>query len=115
MRRANFTVGVGLRTRLGYAQAERPRFSSDRLADPTKRWKFNPADLPERAKWDDYMAAFEDAMVATGTEEAPWHVIPANRKWYRDIVLAETLVDTLEKINPQCPEPSYDWRNVVIE
>jgi PPK2 family polyphosphate:nucleotide phosphotransferase len=100
---------------LHISRDEQKQRLSDRIADPTKRWKFNPGDLPERAKWDDYMSAFEHAMVATSTDEAPWHVIPANRKWYRDVLLAETLVETLEKMNPQYPEPSYDWKSVVIE
>lgn len=100
---------------LHISRDEQKQRLEDRIADPTKRWKFNPGDLPERAKWDEYMLAFEEAMVATSTEEAPWHVIPANRKWARDVIMAQTLVDTLEAMNPVYPEPSYDWKKVVIE
>ncbi|MFO0618258.1 MAG: polyphosphate kinase 2 family protein [Polyangiaceae bacterium] len=100
---------------LHISRDEQKQRLEERLADPTKRWKFNPGDLPERAKWDDYMVAFEDAMRETSTKEAPWFVVPANRKWYRNILVARTLVETLEEMDPKYPEPSYDWTKVVIE
>ena len=75
----------------------------DRLKEPDKRWKFNPGDLKERELWDDYTRAYEAAINETSTEWAPWYVIPANRKWYRNLVIASLLVDTLKKLNPQPP------------
>ncbi|UCE31545.1 MAG: polyphosphate kinase 2 family protein, partial [Burkholderiales bacterium] len=79
-----------------------------RLADPNKLWKFNPADLAEREKWVDYMNAYADAIRATHTDEAPWYVIPANRKWYRDWAVLSVLVETLEQMDPQYPAADFD-------
>jgi PPK2 family polyphosphate:nucleotide phosphotransferase len=78
-----------------------------RIADPEKRWKWNSGDLEERKLWDDYMKAFEDVISVTSTEHAPWYVVPANRKWYRNLVVADRVVDALEDMKlktPQAPE-----------
>lgn len=85
-----------------------------RLDDPTKRWKFNAGDLDHRALWDDYMAAFEDALSETSTEAAPWYVVPADRKWYRNIVIAETIVNTLESLNLEFPDAEEGLDDIVI-
>lgn len=77
----------------------------DRLKEPDKRWKFNPGDLQERERWDEYTLAYEDAINQTSTDYAPWYVIPANRKWYRNLVIASVLVETLKNLNLQPPEP----------
>ncbi len=74
-----------------------------RLDDPTKQWKFNVADVAERALWDDYMAAYEDAVNRTSTAEAPWHVVASDRKWYRNFAVARVLVDALRRLDPQYP------------
>ena len=74
-----------------------------RLDHPHKTWKFNPADIAERKLWDAYMAAYEDAINKTSTDHAPWHVVPANHKWYRNYFVSKTLVETLEKMDPQYP------------
>lgn len=79
-----------------------------RLERPDKHWKFNPGDLDERKRWDDYMAAFETAIERTSTEAAPWYVVPAETRWYRDLVVSQILVDTLEAMDPQYPEPDFD-------
>ena len=84
------------------AQAE--RFQA-RLDDPTKRWKFRKGDLAERERWHEYTAAFEEALSRTSTAEAPWYVIPADRKWYRNWAVSRILVETLEDMNPQYPAP----------
>ena len=76
-----------------------------RLDDPTKRWKFNAGDLDHRKRWDDYMVAFEAVLSRTSAEHAPWYVVPANHKWYRDVVIAETLVATLEGLDLRYPPP----------
>jgi PPK2 family polyphosphate:nucleotide phosphotransferase len=92
-------------------QAERLR---KRLEDPTKRWKFNPADLAERERWGDYMAAYEEAIARTSTEHAPWYVIPADRKWYRDWAVSRIVLETLEDMDPQFPEPAEDLDRITV-
>jgi PPK2 family polyphosphate:nucleotide phosphotransferase len=79
-----------------------------RLQDPTKQWKYNPADLKERQRWDEYMRAYEDMLSKTSSEHAPWYVIPADKKWYRNWVIASILVETLKGLNMEFPQPSYD-------
>jgi len=87
----------------------------DRLNDPTKVWKFNPGDLKERALWPEYMTAYEDALNKTSTDTAPWYIVPANKKWYRNLVIASLLVDALKKLNMQYPAPEEDLSQVVIQ
>ncbi len=91
-------------------QAER---FQDRLDDPAKRWKFRKGDLEERARWDDYMAAFEEALSRTSTEAAPWYVVPADRNWYRNWAVSRILVETLQDMDPNYP-PAEDLAGVVI-
>jgi PPK2 family polyphosphate:nucleotide phosphotransferase len=87
----------------------------ERLDEPDKRWKFNPGDLKERALWDDYMKAYEEVLGRTSTAHAPWHIVPANRKWYRNLVVASVLVDTLKGLDLQYPQPEWDPKTIVIE
>jgi PPK2 family polyphosphate:nucleotide phosphotransferase len=86
-----------------------------RLDDPAKQWKFRLGDLEERKLWPDYMKAYEDALSKTSTEHAPWYIVPANRKWMRDLVISSVLVETLKKLDMKYPEPEDDLTNVVIE
>ena len=86
-----------------------------RLDDPTKTWKFRLGDLEERKLWGQYMQAYEDALDKTSTEYAPWYVIPANRKWYRDLVISTILVDTLKGLQMEFPKPEENLDGVVIE
>ena len=79
-----------------------------RLSDPTKLWKYNPGDVDERLHWDDYKAAYEAVLDKTNTDVAPWHVVPADRKWYRDWAVSKLLLDHLERINPVWPPPDFD-------
>jgi PPK2 family polyphosphate:nucleotide phosphotransferase len=79
-----------------------------RLADPSKYWKFNPGDIDERALWDDYQAAYADALRRCHTTAAPWYVIPADRKWYRNWAVAALLGEALEAIDPQYPPADFD-------
>jgi PPK2 family polyphosphate:nucleotide phosphotransferase len=76
----------------------------DRLATAEKQWKFNPADLKERLLWDHYMQAYEDVLEKTSTEWAPWINVPANHKWYRDLIIARTLVESLGNLNMNFPK-----------
>lgn len=85
-----------------------------RLDDPAKQWKFSVGDLKERALWDDYQAAYEEAIARTSTAHAPWFVIPANRKWYRNLVISEIVIETLKGLNMQWPEPE-DLTGVIVE
>lgn len=74
-----------------------------RLDDPTKRWKFAAADLDVRKHWDAYQEAYEDAISATSTDDAPWYVIPADRKWYRNWAVLQVLMATMARLDPQFP------------
>jgi PPK2 family polyphosphate:nucleotide phosphotransferase len=76
-----------------------------RLEDPEKIWKFRSGDLDDRALWSDYQAAYEAAISETSTVQAPWYVVPANRKWYRNLAVSSILIDTLERLDPRFPEP----------
>jgi polyphosphate kinase 2 (PPK2 family) len=85
-----------------------------RLADPTKRWKFRVGDLDDRARWHDFQAAYEDALTETSTKWAPWYVVPADRKWVRNVAVGRLMVDTLERMNPQYPASEANLDAVVI-
>jgi PPK2 family polyphosphate:nucleotide phosphotransferase len=86
-----------------------------RLDDPHKHWKFNPGDLEERKLWDDYTTAYEEAISRTSTEWAPWYIVPANRKWYRNLVVATVITETLKGLDIQYPEPTYDPSEIRLE
>lgn len=92
-------------------QAERLRA---RLQDKRKNWKFDHGDLEMRAKWPEFQRAYEDALNACSTSWAPWHIVPANRKWYRDFVIARTVVNALEKLKLNWPKPREDLSKVRI-
>ena len=79
-----------------------------RLGDPDKHWKFNEGDLEERSRWPAYMAAYEDAIARCHTEAAPWYVVPADRKWYRNWAVERLVVETLEQMDPHYPRPQLD-------
>jgi PPK2 family polyphosphate:nucleotide phosphotransferase len=85
-----------------------------RLENPAKRWKFRVGDLDERALWGDYQKAYEDAIEATSTERAPWYVVPADHKWYRNWAAMQIIVSALEKMDPQYPEPE-DLTGITVE
>ena len=93
---------------------QRERFQA-RYDDPTKRWKFSMGDLEERKRWDDYQAAFDEALTRTSTTVAPWYVIPANRKWFRNLAVASILADTMADLRPSYPAGEDLPPNLVIE
>ncbi len=99
---------------LHISRDEQKRRLESRLDDPDKRWKFSINDIKERAFWDDYQEAFEDAINNCSTEYAPWYVVPANKKWYRNLVIARTIVDTLEAMDPQFPPAEEGLDSVEI-
>lgn len=80
----------------------------ERLADPTKQWKYNPNDVNERKAWDDYMAAYETMLRETSTDYAPWYLVPANHNWYRNLVIAQVIVNKMEELNLQYPKLNID-------
>ncbi len=84
----------------------------ERLDNPTKRWKINEADYAERKFWDDYMVAYEDALSRCSTEYAPWFIIPANHKWFRNLAIARIVVECLEQLNISYPKPAVDLEHI---
>ena len=92
---------------------QKERFE-ERLERPDKNWKFSRGDLKVRDQWDDYMAAYEDVLTLCNTEYAPWHIVPANRKWYRNFVIMSTIVETLEDMNLSYPAPEAGLDEIVI-
>jgi PPK2 family polyphosphate:nucleotide phosphotransferase len=86
-----------------------------RIDEPAKRWKFRKGDLADRERWRDYLAAYEEALERTSTEHAPWYVVPANKKWYRNLVVATVLVRALEELRMKIPEPEEDLSGIVID
>jgi len=86
-----------------------------RLDEPEKNWKFSLGDLEERKLWDQYTTAFENALEKTSTEASPWYVIPANRKWYRNLVISSIIIEKLKSLNMSFPEAEDDLSGVIIE
>jgi PPK2 family polyphosphate:nucleotide phosphotransferase len=101
---------------LHISKAEQRLRLEQRLRDPEKNWKFQPGDLDARAQWDQYMKAYQDAINATSTPHAPWHVIPADRKWHRNLAVSEVLVQTLQAQRPPLamPKPRIDPSSVRV-
>jgi PPK2 family polyphosphate:nucleotide phosphotransferase len=87
----------------------------DRLDDPSKQWKFNPEDLQDRKLWPDYMKAYEDVLNRTSTAWAPWYIIPADRKWYRNLLVSSIVVSALERLGLNYPKLPYDPKKARIE
>ncbi|MCA9026008.1 MAG: polyphosphate kinase 2 family protein [Planctomycetaceae bacterium] len=100
---------------LHISKDEQRRRFQERLDDPEKHFKFSLDDLQKRKHWDDYRDAFEEALMRCSTEWAPWYVIPADQKWYRNLAISEIIVKTLEEMNPQFPTIDYDPAQIRIE
>lgn len=100
---------------LHISEAEQAERLQARLDDPTKRWKFEVADLDVRKRWDDYRAAYEDALSETSTEAAPWYVVPADRKWYRNWAVLQILLAHLEEMAPDFPPEQEGLDQVRID
>ena len=95
-------------------EEQKQRFQA-RLEDPDKRWKFRLRDLEERKLWDAYVAADEAMLERCSTDAAPWYVVPANRKWFRNLAVADIVAETLEELNPRYPPSPDDITGVVVE
>ncbi|MDR3637434.1 MAG: polyphosphate kinase 2 family protein [Isosphaeraceae bacterium] len=91
---------------------EQLRRFKDRLDDPTKHWKISASDYTERERWDDYIGAFEAALSRCSTKHAPWFIIPANHKWFRNLAVSRIVVECLEGLNMKYPEPSVDFDQI---
>jgi PPK2 family polyphosphate:nucleotide phosphotransferase len=86
-----------------------------RIEDPHKRWKISEADVAERRFWDDYQQAYEDALTQCSTNFAPWSIVPADHKWYRNLVVSRTVHETLLEMDPTFPSPKVDLAKLVVE
>ena len=93
---------------------QRKRLQS-RIDTPEKQWKFKVDDLKERMLWDQYMAAYEDALSRCSTESAPWYVIPSNRNWFRNLAVAEIVADTMDDLKLKYPAPALGIEGTVVE
>jgi PPK2 family polyphosphate:nucleotide phosphotransferase len=93
---------------------EQKKRLQDRLDEPKAHWKFNINDLAERKLWPEYSEAYEDALEKTSTEWAPWYIVPANHKWFRDLVVCSVIVSTLEKMDMHYPQLAQDPKSIVI-
>ncbi len=90
---------------LHISKDEQARRLQERIDDPRKHWKFSHADLEERKRWDDYAAAYQDAIHETSTTQAPWYVVPGNRNWYRNLVVATVMLNTFQSLDLRYPDP----------
>ena len=86
----------------------------ERLENPAKHWKFEHGDIEERQFWDEYTEAYQDAISETSTAEAPWYVVPADQKWFRNLVISTVLVETLESLDLNYPEPAAGLDQIKI-
>jgi PPK2 family polyphosphate:nucleotide phosphotransferase len=94
-------------------EEQRERFEA-RLQDPRKNWKFSMGDVEDRGYWGDYMRAYEDALSRCSTPWAPWHIIPANHKWYRNLVVSQIIVEALDKLDMHYPPPLPNANEIII-
>ena len=100
---------------LHISKEEQKERMESRLKDPKKKWKFNRQDLEIRARWDEFMKAYEDAINACSTAHCRWHVIPADRNWRRDLLVAEIVAQALESLKMTWPKPAEDFSRIKIK
>jgi PPK2 family polyphosphate:nucleotide phosphotransferase len=100
---------------LNVSKDEQAQRLQERLDDPEKRWKFRKSDLETRKQFEQYVAAYDEAITATSKQSAPWHVVPADRNWVKSLAVATLLVDALERMDPKLPdsEPGIQGLNIV--
>jgi PPK2 family polyphosphate:nucleotide phosphotransferase len=99
---------------LQISKAEQKKRMEDRLKDPRRQWKFSPDDLVKRRQWSEYQAAFEAMLSRCSTQHAPWYVIPADRKWFRNLAVSQILATEMGRLPLRFPEPSYDPAKIHI-
>ena len=100
---------------LHISKDEQKRRLESRLVNPGKHWKFNPDDLKDRARWGEFMGVYEEMIEKTSTSYAPWHVIPSDKKWYRNLCVARLFADTLKGLNLEFPKPDWDPGSIKID
>lgn len=100
---------------LHISKDEQKRRLEARIQDPVKNWKMEPADLTERKCWDDYQGAYEAAISKCNSEDAPWYIIPADKKWFRNLAVSSILVETLDSLDLKPPKPKYDLSKLKVE
>jgi PPK2 family polyphosphate:nucleotide phosphotransferase len=100
---------------LHISKEEQRRRLQSRLDDPQKRWKFDEGDLAERRFWKHYQRAYDVALQRCNTKHAPWYIVPANRKWYRNLLVSRILRRTLEALDPQFPPPAQGLDGIVVK
>ena len=100
---------------LHISKDEQKRRLQARLDNPAKHWKINPDDLVDRANWNEFMTAYEDVITKTSTEQAPWYIVPADRKWYRNLCVARIMLDTLKKLKMEFPPINWDPASIKIK
>lgn len=100
---------------LHISKDEQKRRILSRLDNPDKHWKFHPDDLQDRALWNDFMKTYEDLLSRTSAPHAPWYVVPANRKWYRNLCVARIMVDTMRKLKMKLPTVNWDPTSIAVE
>lgn len=99
---------------LHISKKEQAKRLEDRLKDPSKNWKYSDSDIEMRQHWDDFQAAYEDAINRCGTKWAPWHIVPANHKWNRDFLISKTVAAALENLKMKWPKPAEDLSKIKI-
>jgi PPK2 family polyphosphate:nucleotide phosphotransferase len=97
---------------LHISKEEQLRRFAQRLDDPDRNWKISDSDYTERALWDDYVDAFEDAIRATSTHDAPWYIIPSDHKWFRNLAVSQIMADTMEELKLAFPKPTVDLAEI---
>jgi polyphosphate kinase 2 (PPK2 family) len=100
---------------LNVGKAEQKQRFLERIEDPTKNWKFSSGDIKERGRWDDYMSAYQEAINETSTESAPWHIIPADKKWFARLAISEIILDKLKKLHLDFPTVSEEEKAKLAE
>ena len=100
---------------LNISKDEQARRLQDRLNRPEKRWKFEPQDLQKRADWDKYMLAFKSLFDACSPDQAPWYIIPADDKWYRNLIVTRIIHDAIKEMDPRYPRSQYDLSGITVE
>ena len=99
---------------LNISKEEQQERLQARLDDPAKHWKFNPDDLKDRARWGEFMGAYSELISKTSTDHAPWYIIPADRKWYRNLSVTQIMIDALKSLDMSYPETDWDPSEIEI-
>ncbi len=107
-------VGI-IKFLLYISKDEQARRFRERLDDKSKNWKFSMADVKEREYWDQYIEAYEEMLRKCSTKDAPWYVIPANKKWFRNLAVSEIMLHTLESMDLKFPKPAADLKGITFE